>query len=153
MVTNCSRPLPGRFNFKLKLTSIPFDFDRHCTMGSYLRQASELFLLPLTSHRGESTSTGMSSFVLDTCLHLYKIFATREGDLFCHGRSGFFGWMGFGGSCFQWNPQLKIGFAFVPTELEIDLTNMRAGMLQEAVVRVVTNRSSSTSTEPWWPLE
>ena len=80
---------------------------------------------------------------------------SREGDLFCHGRSGFFGWMGFGGSCFQWNPHLKIGFAFVPTELEVDLTNMRAGMLQEAVVRVVTNRNASTTnyTEPWWPLE
>ena len=79
-------------------------------------------------------------------LHLYKIVDTREGDLFCHGRSGFFGWMGFGGSCFQWNPELKIGFAFVPSELEIDLTNMRAGMLQEAVVRVV-------SRETWWPFE
>ena len=80
---------------------------------------------------------------------------SREGDLFCNGRSGFFGWMGFGGSCFQWNPHLKIGFAFVPTELEVDLTNMRAGMLQEAVVRVVTNRNASTTTytEPWWPLE
>ena len=77
----------------------------------------------------------------------------RFGDLFCNGRSGFYGWMGFGGSCFQWNPHLKIGFAFVPTELEMDLTNMRAGMLQEAVVRVVTSRSTSTSTDPWWPFE
>ena len=82
----------------------------------------------------------------------------REGDLFCHSRAGFFGWMGFGGSCFQWNPHLNIGFAFVPTELELDLTNMRAGMLQEAVVRVITreaNGSNPTSpaTEPWWLFE
>ena len=85
-------------------------------------------------------------------------FVSRDGDLFCHGRSGFFGWMGFGGSCFQWNPHLKIGFAFVPTELELDLTNMRAGMLQEAVVRVITREangssSTSTATEPWWLFE
>ena len=89
--------------------------------------------------------------------HLYKI-VSREGDLFCHGRSGFVGWMGFGGSCFQWNPRLKIGFAFIPTELEMDLTNMRAGMLQEAVVRVVARESNgststSTATQPWWPFE
>ena len=25
------------------------------------------------------------------------------------GRDGFYGWMGFGGSVFQWNPELKIG--------------------------------------------
>ena len=65
------------------------------------------------------------------------MFTTRPGDLFCNGRSGFYGWMGFGGSCFQWHPLLNIGFAFVPTELEMDPTNERAGMLQEAVVRVV----------------
>ena len=26
------------------------------------------------------------------------------------GRDGFYGWMGFGGSVFQWNPELKIGY-------------------------------------------
>ena len=68
--------------------------------------------------------------------------------------------MGFGGSVFQWDPVLKIGFAFVPTELEVDLTNMRAGVLQEAVVRVIARESSSstssssvnTDTE-WMPFE
>ena len=68
--------------------------------------------------------------------------------------------MVFGGSIFQWNPALKIGFAFVPTELEVDLTNMRAGVLQEAVVRVIARENSSstssnsvnTDTE-WMPFE
>ena len=68
--------------------------------------------------------------------------------------------MGFGGSVFQWDPVLKIGFAFVPTELEVDLTNMRAGVLQEAVVRVIARENSSstssnsvnTDTE-WMPFE
>ena len=82
-----------------------------------------------------------------------KIF-TREGDLLCKGRAGFFGWMGLGGSCFQWNPDLKIGFAFVPTELEMDLTNMRGGLLQEAVVRVVVQQDKDCTSSPtWWPLE
>ena len=26
------------------------------------------------------------------------------------GRAGFYGWMGFGGSVFQWNPKLNIGW-------------------------------------------
>ena len=79
---------------------------------------------------------------------------TREGDLLCKGRAGFFGWMGLGGSCFQWNPDLKIGFAFVPTELEMDLTNMRGGLLQEAVVRVIVQQDKDCTSSPtWWPLE
>ena len=31
-----------------------------------------------------------------------------SGDSCC-GRNGFYGWMGFGGSVFQWHPELKIG--------------------------------------------
>ena len=39
---------------------------------------------------------------------------------------------------FQWHPELKIGFAYVPTWLEwSDLTNSRGGYLQEEVVRCV----------------
>ena len=30
-------------------------------------------------------------------------------------RNGYYGWYGLGGSVFQWNPRLKIGFAYVPT--------------------------------------
>jgi len=50
------------------------------------------------------------------------------------GRGGYFGWMGFGGSVFQWHPELKIGFGYVPTLLTwIDLTNNKARLLQEEV--------------------
>lgn len=50
------------------------------------------------------------------------------------GRGGYFGWMGFGGSVFQWHPELKIGFGYVPTLLTwIDLTNNKARWLQEEV--------------------
>merc|ERR1712037_344698 len=36
-----------------------------------------------------------------------------------HGfRDGYYGWIGYGGSVFQWHPKLKIGFAYVPTLME-----------------------------------
>ena len=49
-------------------------------------------------------------------------------------REGFYGWMGYGGSIFQWHPGLKIGFCFVPTVLfQIDLLNERGAELQQLV--------------------
>ena len=50
------------------------------------------------------------------------------------GREGFFGWMGLGGSIFQWHPELKIGFAYIPTSLNIlDVVNSRGKIYQEVV--------------------
>ena len=57
---------------------------------------------------------------------------------FNHGRVGFYGWMGFGGSIFQWNPEQEIGFAFVPTALHVlDLFNERGEAYQAEVLRCV----------------
>lgn len=54
------------------------------------------------------------------------------------GRGGFYGWMGFGGSVFQWHPEHKIGFAYVPTSLNpIDLFNERGKSYQEEVLKCV----------------
>jgi CubicO group peptidase (beta-lactamase class C family) len=54
------------------------------------------------------------------------------------GREGFYGWMGLGGSIFQWYPQYKIGFGYVPTQLNIlDLVNERGKAYQAEVVRCV----------------
>ena len=54
------------------------------------------------------------------------------------GREGFYGWMGFGGSIFQWNPEESIGFAFVPTSMHMmDLYNVRGKVYQEEVLRCV----------------
>ena len=54
------------------------------------------------------------------------------------GREGFYGWMGLGGSIFQWNPEQNIGFAFVPTSMHmIDLFNERGKVYQEEVLRCV----------------
>lgn len=37
----------------------------------------------------------------------------------CKNRVGFYGWTGFGGSVMQWDPTLKIGFAYVPVDLQL----------------------------------
>jgi len=55
---------------------------------------------------------------------------------FNEGREGFYGWMGFGGSIFQWHPRLDIGFAFVPTALHVlDFLNERGKNYQAEVIR------------------
>lgn len=55
---------------------------------------------------------------------------------FRSGREGFYGWMGLGGSIFQWHPERKIGFGYVPTSLNaLDLVNERGRVYQEEVVR------------------
>ena len=42
------------------------------------------------------------------------------------GREGFVGWAGLGGSVFMWHPELKIGFGYVPFDLNpVDIYNIR----------------------------
>ncbi len=54
------------------------------------------------------------------------------------GREGFYGWMGLGGSIFQWNPEYEIGFAFVPTALHvIDVFNERGKVYQTEMLKIV----------------
>jgi hypothetical protein len=55
---------------------------------------------------------------------------------FNEGREGFYGWMGLGGSIFQWHPGLDIGFAFVPTSLHtLDFLNERGKRYQAELLR------------------
>ena len=64
--------------------------------------------------------------------------ATDLERAFNTGREGYYGWMGFGGSIFQWHPEQEIGFAFVPTALHVlDLLNERGKVYQAEVVRCV----------------
>jgi CubicO group peptidase (beta-lactamase class C family) len=54
------------------------------------------------------------------------------------GREGFYGWMGLGGSIFQWHPGHEIGFGFVPTSLHVlDIFNERGKVYQAEVLRCV----------------
>ena len=57
---------------------------------------------------------------------------------FHSGREGYYGWLGVGGSIFQWHPELKIGFAYVPTSLFfLDFMNERGKAYQAEVVRCI----------------
>ncbi len=52
------------------------------------------------------------------------------------GREGFYGWMGLGGSLFQWHPEKKIGFSFVPTSLHVlDVVNERGKAYQAEILK------------------
>lgn len=54
------------------------------------------------------------------------------------GREGFFGWMGLGGSIFQWNPEFDVGFGFTVTELHVlDIFNERGKAYQAEVMRCI----------------
>ena len=65
-----------------------------------------------------------------------------DKNLFNKNREGYYGWFGYGGSIFQWHPELKIGFAFVPTCLHwFDVANLRGSRLQKIVVDCVKFRS------------
>jgi hypothetical protein len=65
-----------------------------------------------------------------------------------HGREGFYGWMGLGGSIFQWHPDYQIGFAFVPTSLHVlDLVNERGKAFQTEVLRIVEETRSGQAAK------
>jgi CubicO group peptidase (beta-lactamase class C family) len=62
------------------------------------------------------------------------------------GREGFYGWMGFGGSIFQWHPRLDIGFAFVPTSLHVfDLFNERGKVYQAEILNCIARMTVSAN--------
>ena len=55
-----------------------------------------------------------------------------------NGRQGYYGWMGLGGSVFQWHPELRIGFAYLPTLLSwVDMANNRGGKFQKLIMEIV----------------
>ena len=89
------------------------------------------------------TTAGLSGDRASTHFSQGGINRYQTDDLFCCGRNGFWGWMGYGGSVFQWHPELRIGFSYVPTVLEMDLTNRRGGLLQAEVVRCVKERAAA----------
>ena len=74
-------------------------------------------------------------------VNYYSPCREEDGKLeraFNEGREGFYGWMGLGGSLFQWHPEHEIGFAFVPTSLHmLDLLNERGKTYQAEVLRCI----------------
>merc|ERR1719259_1155188 len=60
--------------------------------------------------------------------------ASPGAPLIAQQRSGYVGWQGLGGSVFQWHPELKVGFAYVPSLLQtLDFYNTRGAYLQAQV--------------------
>ena len=57
-------------------------------------------------------------------------FSDRMEEDMNTGRDGFFGWHGYGGSCFQWHPELKIGISYVPGDYyNLDQANRRSAKI------------------------
>ena len=58
-----------------------------------------------------------------------------EAKLMGAERAGYYGWVGFGGSVMQWNPELNIGFGYIPSLLEwYEFDNHKGANLQQLVV-------------------
>ena len=78
------------------------------------------------------TQGGVNQFAPCTAL------STKTDRDLNEGREGFYGWMGLGGSIFQWHPPLDIGFAFVPTSLHaLDILNERGKAYQAKVLSCI----------------
>lgn len=64
--------------------------------------------------------------------------SSKLDEAFNTGREGFYGWMGLGGSIFQWHPAHRIGFGYVPTSLNVaDILNERGKAYQAEVLRCI----------------
>ena len=50
---------------------------------------------------------------------------------------------GFGGSVFQWHPELKLGFSYVPTLVKWYDVSLRGAALQEAAVSACKSERKS----------
>ena len=51
------------------------------------------------------------------------------------GGEGYVGWMGYGGSIFQWHPEEKISFSYVPFDYNnVDIGNAAGLSIQRVVM-------------------
>ncbi len=73
-------------------------------------------------------------------------YSSRSDKAINSGREGFYGWMGLGGSLFQWHPKHRIGFGYVPTSLNIlDFVNERGKAYQAEVVSCIETIGKSAA--------
>jgi len=75
-------------------------------------------------------------------VNLYTLAGTSRTSMdrmFNEGREGFYGWIGLGGSTFQWHPMHELSFAFVPTAIHLlDPANTRAKLYQAELLKIVS---------------
>jgi hypothetical protein len=91
-------------------------------------------------HDKKDMGFGTTTFTQGGVAHFDEVSprSSKRERSFNGGREGFYGWMGLGGSVFQWHPEHEIGFGYVPTSLNIlDLFNERAKTYQAEVLKCV----------------
>jgi CubicO group peptidase (beta-lactamase class C family) len=92
---------------------------------------------PVEANMGGLFSTRFTQGGVNQFVECTASSSTLERD-FNLGREGFYGWMGLGGSIFQWHPTLDIGFGFVPTSLHVlDFLNERGKVYQAEVLNCI----------------
>ena len=92
---------------------------------------------PVKAYMGSMLVTRFTQGGVDCFTPCTADSAQIERD-FNEGREGFYGWMGLGGSIFQWHPERDIGFAFVPTSLHVlDFLNERGKAYQAEILKCV----------------
>jgi CubicO group peptidase (beta-lactamase class C family) len=97
---------------------------------------------PVKAFMGTLLTTRFTQGGVDCFMPCTASSTQAERD-FNEGREGFYGWMGFGGSIFQWHPGLDIGFAFVPTSLHaLDFFNERGKRYQAEILKCVASLAS-----------
>ena len=105
------------------------------------RVLSEFALNAMHAEPVERSMTIMENNFTQGGLAQFKESDAAKGPLeagISAGRGGFYGWLGLGGSVFQWHPEHRIGFAYVPTALNpIDVFNERGKSYQKEVLRCV----------------
>jgi len=88
------------------------------------------------------TQGGVNYFTLDNTIPVSAMEALDKGE-----REGYYGWFGYGGSVFQWHPELKIGFAYLPSLFQpMDMLNLRGARLQQVAVECVKNLLANRSS-------
>ncbi len=96
---------------------------------------------PVTAKMGSLLTTSFTQGGVALFNECDETSTTIERE-FNEGREGFYGWMGLGGSIFQWHPDEQIGFAFVPTTLHVlDFLNERGKVLQAEVLRCARDQN------------
>ena len=99
---------------------------------------------PPLGDRTAFTRGGISAFGFDQIKNVeHNQFAiknlTNSLENHMHGnRSGWYGWFGLGGSVFQWHPEKKVGFAYVPSDLFwTDFVDFKASKIQKQVIDII----------------
>ena len=97
-------------------------------------------------HAGLDRRADMSYFPYETAFTnggvALNVGAPRAPD-------GYYGWMGYGGSIFQWHPEEEISFSYVPLDLNPDMNanNNRGAALQRVVYDCVTGNGEGSDGE------